>query len=187
MSQPAEITQLLRAWNEGDETALAQVSSLVYDDLRRLARRYMRSEQPGNTLQTTGLVNEVYLRLVDVKNIDWTQRAQFLGLCAQMMRRILVDAARARRAHKRGGAMFRVDLDQAIDSPETHGQSIIALDEALEAFSKVAPRQAKVVELRYFGGLTVEEINQMLGISARTIERDWLFAKSWLMRELRRK
>jgi RNA polymerase sigma factor (TIGR02999 family) len=185
--QSAEVTDLLKAWNGGNRAALDQLSPVVYDELRRMARRYMRNERVGNTLQTTALVNEVYLRLVDVKNIDWKQRAQFFGMCAQMMRRILVDAARARGSQKRGGDAVRVDFDEGQDLLGKRDASLLALDEALEAFSKVAPRQAKVLELRYFGGLNVEEINAVLGIAPRTIERDWQFAKSWLTRELNNK
>jgi RNA polymerase sigma factor (TIGR02999 family) len=185
--QSAEVTDLLRAWNAGNRAALDQLSPVVYDELRRMARRHMRNERVGNTLQTTALVNEVYLRLVAVKNIDWKQRAQFFGMCAQMMRRILVDAARARGSRKRGGNVVRVDFDEGHDVLGKRDAALIALDEALEAFSKVAPRQAKVLELRYFGGLNVEEINELLGIAPRTIERDWQFAKSWLTRELNNK
>jgi RNA polymerase sigma factor (TIGR02999 family) len=185
--QSGEVTDLLKAWNGGDRAALDQLSPVVYDELRRMARRYMRNERAGNTLQTTALVNEVYLRLVDVKNIDWKQRAQFFGMCAQMMRRILVDAARARGSRKRGGDAVRVDFDEGHNLFAQRDAAIVALDEALEAFSKVAPRQAKVLELRYFGGLNIEEINEVMGIAPRTIERDWQFAKSWLTRELKSK
>jgi RNA polymerase sigma factor (TIGR02999 family) len=186
-SQSTQVTDLLRAWNGENRAALDRLSPLVYDELRRIARRYMRNERAGITLQTTALVNEVYLRLVDVKNIDWKQRAQFFGMCAQMMRRILVDAARSRGARKRGGEVVRVDFDEGYDLFDKRDTVIVALDEALEAFSKVAPRQAKVLELRYFGGLNVEEINEVIGIAPRTIERDWQFAKSWLTRELKSK
>jgi RNA polymerase sigma factor (TIGR02999 family) len=182
----AEVTDLLKAWNGGNRAALDQLSPVVYDELRRMARRYMRNERVGKTLQATALVNEVYLRLVDVKSIDWKQRAQFFGMCAQMMRRILVDAARARGSLKRGGDVVRVDFDEGYHLSNKRDAAIVALDEALEAFSKVAPRQAKVLELRYFSGLNVEEINEVLGIAPRTIERDWEFAKAWLTRELNR-
>jgi RNA polymerase sigma factor (TIGR02999 family) len=151
-----------------------------------MAQHYMRNERAGNTLQTTALVNEVYLRLVDVKNVDWQQRAQFFAMSAQMMRRILVDAARARGSGKRGGGAVKVVLEKIpVVSPERDA-SLVALDEALEEFSKVAPRQAKVVELRYFGGLSEQEIVEVLKTSPRTVRRDWEFAKSWLMRELSR-
>jgi RNA polymerase sigma factor (TIGR02999 family) len=163
-----------------------RLTPVVYEELRRMARRYMRNERAGNTLQTTALVNEVYLRLVDVKNVEWQHRAQFFAISAQMMRRILVDAARARGSHKRGGGAEKVNVDEvAVLSPEPE-ESIIALDDALEAFAKLAPRQAKVVELRYFAGLSEEEIAEVTKTSIRTIERDWQFARSWLMRELSR-
>ena len=145
----------------------------------------MRNERARNTLQTTALVNEVYLRLVDVKNVGLQERAQFYALCAQMMRRILVDAARTRGAHKRGGNAFKVSLDETALLSITPDRSILALDEALTEFSQVAPRQAKVVELRYFGGLTEEEIVAALKISARTVRRDWDLARAWLLRELK--
>ncbi len=184
LPRSAEITGLLRAWSDGDQAALDRLASLVYDELRRMARRYMRDERAANTLQTTALVNEVYLRLVDVKNVDWQQRAQFFAITTQMMRRILVDAARARGSHKRGAGAVKVNVDDvSLVSPEPDA-SLVALDEALEAFAEVAPRQAKLVELRYFGGLSEEEIAEILKISPRTVRRDWEFAKSWLMREL---
>ena len=184
LPRSAEITGLLRAWSGGDQAALDRLASLVYNELRHMARRYMRDERAANTLQTTALVNEVYLRLVDVKNVDWQQRAQFFAITAQMMRRILVDAARARGAHKRGAGAVNVNVDAVpVISPEP-AASLVALDEALEAFAEVAPRQAKLVELRYFGGLSEEEIAEVLKISPRTVRRDWEFAKSWLMREL---
>jgi RNA polymerase sigma factor (TIGR02999 family) len=186
LPRSAEVTGLLRAWSGGDQAALDRLAALVYDELHRMARRYMKDERTGNTLQTTALVNEVYLRLVDVKNVDWQQRGQFFAITAQMMRRILVDAARARGSHKRGGGAAKVNVDETpVMSPE-RDSSLVALDEALEAFSRVAPRQAKLVELRYFGGLSEEEIAEVLKISPRTVRRDWEFAKSWLMRELSR-
>jgi RNA polymerase sigma factor (TIGR02999 family) len=186
LPRSAEVTGLLRAWSGGDRAAFDRLASHVYDELHRMARHHMRNERAGNTLQTTALVNEVYLRLVDVKNVDWQQRAQFFAISAQMMRRILVDAARARGSLKRGRGAVKVNVDKTpVLSPE-RDSSLVALDEALEAFSKVAPRQAKVVELRYFGGLTEEEIVEVLRTSSRTVRRDWEFAKSWLMRELSR-
>jgi RNA polymerase sigma factor (TIGR02999 family) len=184
-TRSVEVTALLKAWSEGDQAALERLADQVYDELRRIARRYMRNERAGNTLQTTALVNEVYLRLVDVKNVDWQQRAQFFAISAQMMRRILVDAARARGSHKRGGGAVRVNVDEALVASPERDSSLLALDEALEAFSKLAPRQANVVELRYFGGLSEEDTAQTLKISPRTVRRDWDFAKSWLTRELR--
>ena len=183
---PTEITVLLRAWGNGDQAAFDRLATLVYRDLLRMARRYMKNERAGNTLQTTALVNEAYLRLVDIKSAGWQDRAQFFALSAQMMRRILVDAARARGAHKRGAGAVKVDVDDvAILSPEPD-DSIVALHETLEEFSKIAPRQAKVVELRYFGGMSAEEIAGVMKTSTRTIERDWEFARAWLKRELSR-
>ena len=172
------------AWGSGDEAALARLTEQVYPELRLMARRYMKNEAEGNTLQATALVHEVYLRLVDVTNVEWQARAQFFAIAAQIMRRILVDAARRRGSRRRDGIPPKVNLDEsAVLSPASE-RSILALDEALTAFSQMAPRQAKVVELRYFGGLTEEEIETVLKISPRTIRRDWDFAKAWLTREL---
>jgi RNA polymerase sigma factor (TIGR02999 family) len=156
----------------------------VYPELRNMARRYVKNERHANTLQATALVNEVYLRLVDVTKVEWRERAQFFAMAAQMMRRILVDAARARGSHKRGGMAAKVNIDETAVLSPVPDQSILALDEALTAFSRVAPRQAKVVELRYFGGLTEEEIVEALKISPRTVRRDWDLARAWLLREL---
>ena len=182
---PTEITTLLKAWGGGDQDALDQLAERVYGELRAMARRYLKNERPDNTLQTTALVHEVYLRMVGAARVEWHQRAQFFGMAAQMMRRVLVDAARARRSHKRGGQAPKVNLDEtAVLSPE-RDRSVLALDDALAAFSEVAPRQAKVVELRYFGGLTEEEIVSVLNISPRTVRRDWDLARAWLLRELK--
>ena len=181
---PEEITNLLRAWSGGDEAALGRLAEHVYPELRLMARRYMKNERQGNTLQTTALVHEVYLRLIDVTKVELHQRAQFFAMAAQMMRRILVDAARARSSHKRGGMAIKVNIDETAVVSAAPDRSILALDEALTAFSQVAPRQAKVVELRYFGGLTEEEIVEALKISPRTVRRDWDLAKAWLLREL---
>jgi len=180
----AEITHLLKAWGNGDESALGRLAERVYPELRLMARRYMKNEAQGNTLQATALVHEVYLRLVEGSQIEWQARAQFFAVAAQMMRRILVDAARNRGSQKRGGAAPKVNIeDTAVLSPAPD-RSILALDEALTEFSYVAPRQAKVVELRYFGGLTEEEIVAVLNISPRTVRRDWHLAKAWLLQEL---
>jgi RNA polymerase sigma factor (TIGR02999 family) len=182
--ESVEVTGLLRAWRNGEAAALDRLAAVVYDELRRIARQQMRNERPGATLQTTALVNEVYLRLVDVKKVGCENRDQFLATAAKMMRRILVDAARARGSGKRGGGAAKVNVDDvAVLSPE-RDRVIVALDAALEEFANLAPRQAKVVELRYFGGLSVEQISQIMQTSTRTIERDWQFAKSWLTREL---
>jgi RNA polymerase sigma factor (TIGR02999 family) len=184
--QSEEITDLLKAWGGGDQAALDRLAEEVYGELRRMARRYMKNERQGNTLQTTALVNEVYLRLIDVTKVEWQERAQFFAMAAQMMRRILVDAARKRAAHKRGGMAAKVNFEETAVLSPSQDRSILALDEALTAFSQLAPRQAKVVELRYFGGLTEEEIVATLEISPRTVRRDWDLAKAWLVRELSR-
>ena len=184
--ESSEITGLLKAWGRGDGSALERLTAVVYDELRRIARRYMKNERHGNTLQTTALINEVYLRLVDVRSVAWQHRAQFFAISAQMMRRILVDAARARGADKRGGGAVKVNIeDTAVVASEPEAM-ILALDEALTVFAADAPRQAKVVELRYFGGLSEEEIADVLNTSPRTVRRDWDFARSWLKRELNR-
>ena len=179
-----EITYLLKAWGSGDEAALVRLTEHVYPELRLMARRYMKNEAQGNSLQATVLVHEVYLRLVDVTNVEWQARAQFFAIAAQMMRRILVDAARARGSRRRDGIPLKVNLDETALLSPAPDRAILALDEALTAFSQVAPRQARVVELRYFGGLTDEEIVAALKISPRTARRDWQFAKAWLLREL---
>jgi RNA polymerase sigma factor (TIGR02999 family) len=186
LRKSAEVTGLLKAWSSGDQAALDRLTAVVHAELHCIARRYVRNERPGNTLQATALVNEVYLRLVDVKNVDWQHRAQFFAISAQIMRNILVDAARARGAHKRGGEVVKVDVNNATLLSAEPGPFILALDDALTAFSKIAPRQAKVVELRYFGGLSEEETAEALKSSPRTVRRDWQFAKAWLQQELSR-
>ena len=182
----AEVTALLKAWSDGDQAACARLVERVYPELRLMARRHMKNERRARTLQTTALVHELYLRLVDVNKIEWQERAQFFAMAAQLMRRILVDAARARGAHKRGGEVVKVNLDQISVLASAPDRSVLALDEALTAFSQIAPRQAQVVELRYFGGLTEEEIVAVLKVSPRTVRRDWDLAKAWLLRELSR-
>ena len=176
----------MKAWGSGDEAALGRLAECVYPELRRMARRYMQNEAQGNSLQATALVHEVYLRLVDVNNVAWQGRAQFFAIAAQMMRRVLVDAARTHGSRRRGGAPAKVNLDDSAVLSPSPDRSILAVDEALTAFSQLAPRQAKVVELRYFGGLTEEEIVAALDISPRTVRRDWELAKAWLSRELKR-
>ena len=176
----------MKAWVSGDEAALGRLAECVYPELRRMARRYMQNEAQGNSLQATALVHEVYLRLVDVNNVAWQGRAQFFAIAAQMMRRVLVDAARTHGSRRRGGAPAKVNLDDSAVLSPSPDRSILAVDEALTAFSQLAPRQAKVVELRYFGGLTEEEIVAALDISPRTVRRDWELAKAWLSRELKR-
>jgi RNA polymerase sigma-70 factor (ECF subfamily) len=179
-----EVSQLILDWADGDQTALDKLMPLVYDELRRLAHNYMRREHPGHTLQTTALVDEAYLRLVDQTHTQWNSRAQFFGIAAQLMRRILVDHARSHLYAKRGGGARRVALDEvAVLSPE-RGAELIALDDALERLSSIDPRKSRVVELRYFGGLSVEETAEILEVSAITVKRDWLVAKAWLRREM---
>jgi len=177
----------LKAWGSGDEAALGRLAECVYPELRRMARRYMKDEAQGNSLQATALVHEVYLRLVDVNNVEWRGRAQFFAIAAQMMRRVLVDAARTHGSRRRDGAPAKVNLDDSAVLSPSPDRSILAVDEALTALSQLAPRQAKVVELRYFGGLTEVEIVAALGISPRTVRRDWDLAKAWLSRELKRR
>ena len=186
-----EITVLLKAWASGDAAALDQLTPLVYDELRRLARRYMRNERAGNnTLQTTALVNEAYLRLVDAQRVGWQDRAHFFAVSAQMMRRILVDAARARGSAKRGGQVKRVNhsaafnLDEIPDVSTGRDRELVAIDDALNTLAEMDPRKARVIELRFFGGLSVEETAEILKISPQSVMRDWKLAKAWLMREL---
>ncbi|MDE2407043.1 MAG: sigma-70 family RNA polymerase sigma factor [Xanthomonadaceae bacterium] len=180
----ADVTGLLKAWNRGDTSALDELTGRVYAELHRIAHHYMRAERRPDALQTTALVNEAYLRLTDVAAVDWRDRAQFFAVAAQVMRRILVDAARARGAGKRGGGVRHVPLDEAALVPALPDRAILDLDEALTGFSRLAPRQAQVVELRYFGGLTEAEVATTLEISPRTVRRDWEFARAWLLREL---
>jgi RNA polymerase sigma factor (TIGR02999 family) len=180
----AVVTQLLRAWGEGDEGALEQLAPLVENELHRLAHRYMRREPPGQTLQTTALVNEVYLRLIDVQDVSWQSRAHFFAVSARMMRRILTDFARSRNYLKRGGGTLQVSWDEALGVPQEPDADIVALDDALNQMSLLYPRKTQVVELRFFGGLSVEETAEVLKISEQTVLRDWKFAKSWLMRAL---
>ena len=187
MSTPSQnITKLLVDWRNGDQEALDQLMPLVYEELRRMANHYMRNERKGHTLQTSALVNDAYLRLVDHENIDWQNRSHFFGLAAQAMRRILVDHARSRNYQKRGGNAERVSLDEAANFAEERATELIALDEALQELAKLDPRKSRIVEMRYFGGLTGEETAEVLGISTATVARDWETAKAWLLRELSR-
>ena len=178
----ADCTELLRAWGAGDRAALDELIPVVQDELRRIAHRYMRREKPGDSLQTSALVNEAYLRLVKVKNVEWKDRAHFFAISARMMRRIVVDRARFRGYQKRGGAAQRVDLEaSAILSPERPSE-VVELDEALTTLSQNDARKARVVELRFFGGLDMPEIAAVLGVSERTVHSDWRVAKMWLAR-----
>jgi len=179
-----EVTQLLKAWGGGDDQALERLTPVVQSELHRMAHRCMARENPGHTLQTTALVNEVYLRLVDVHAVSWQDRAHFFAISARMMRRILTDFARSRRYQKRGGRAVQVTLDEAlVVAPEKHAD-IMALDQALTQFAALYPRQSQVVELRFYGGLDVAEAAEALKISPETIKRDWRFAKTWLLRAM---
>ncbi len=181
-----EITDLLLAWGKGDQLALEKLMPLVYDELRRLARHYMNRQRPGHTLQTTALVNEAYLRLIDSRQVQWQNRAHFFAVSAQLMRRILVDFARARTNLKRGGGAQQVSFDQALEVSAERGADLIALDDALKSLAAMNPRQSQIVELRYFGGLSEEETAEALKVSVRTVRRDWSLARAWLYRELSR-
>ena len=181
---PHDISELLVAWGHGDESALEQLMPLVYEELRRLAHGYMRREHVGHTLQTTALVNEAYLRLVSWKDARWQNRAHFFAVSAGMMRRILVDFARERQYQKRGGGALQVSLSEAAAFAGEPGTDLVALDEALTELAKVDPRIAQMVELRFFGGLSIAEVAEVLKVSEETVNRDWRLAKVWLLREL---
>jgi RNA polymerase sigma factor (TIGR02999 family) len=178
------ITQLLVKWGDGDQQALVELMPMVYGELHRLARNYLRHERRNHTLQPTALVHEAYLRMVDQQRAAWNNRAQFFGIAAQMMRRILVDHARLHQAAKRGDGNYKLSLDQADQVVNQQAVDVIALDEALHRLSDFSPQQAQIVELRYFGGLTIEETGGLLGISHATVEREWSVARAWLRREL---
>ncbi len=183
-TSPQDVTQLLFAWSKGDETALERLIPVVYDELRRLARHYMSEERPEHTLQTTALVNEAYLRLMDYKRMNWHDRAHFFAVCAQLMRRILVDHARRRLYQKRGAGKHPVSLDEAVVVPTQVNQDLVAIDDALTALARIDMRKSSIVELRFFGGLDIEETAEVLKVSARTVTREWRKAKAWLYREL---
>jgi RNA polymerase sigma-70 factor (ECF subfamily) len=185
-SKPMEVTRLLVEWGNGDGEALERLMPLVYDELRRLARNYMRRERPGHTIQPTALVNEAYLRLVEQTNIRWQNRAHFFGVAAGVMRRVLCDHARARLADKRGGGAPRVSLVEAAAVSDGQTADILALDEALRELAEVDPRKARVVELRYFGGLSVEETAEVLKVSRSTVLHDWNLAKAWLYTQVQK-
>jgi len=179
-----DVTQLLKAWTTGDEHALEKLTPLVYRQLHRIAQRYMAGERSGHTLQTTALVNEVYLRLVDCGQVNWQDRAHFFAVSAQLMRRILIDFARSRGYQKRGGGAPRISLDEAPSICNEPDMDLVALDDALKALCTVDERKSKVVELKFFGGLSVEETAEVLRVSVETVVRDWRLAKVWLHREL---
>jgi RNA polymerase sigma factor (TIGR02999 family) len=184
-SSSNEVTQLLLAWSDGNQAALDQIIPLVHGELHQLARRYMQRERVGHTLQTPALINEAYLRLVDWKNVHWQNRAHFFGVAAQLMRRILVDFARSRRYTKRGGKAVQVSLEEAATLSDERGRDLIALDDALKSLVRLDPRKAQIVELRFFGGLSVEETAEVMKVSPRTVMREWNLARAWLYRELR--
>jgi RNA polymerase sigma factor (TIGR02999 family) len=181
-----DVTALLVDWIGGDTAALDKLLPLVHGELRRLAKRQMAGERPGHVLQATALVNEVYLKLIDIRRVQWQDRAHFFAMAARLMRRVLVDFARAGKNQKRGGAMQRITFDQDLPATGETPEDLIAIDEALAAFAREYERKAQVVELRFFGGLSVEETAEVLNISPETVMRDWKFAKGWLMRELSR-
>jgi len=178
-----EVSGLLRAWGDGDRDALDRLTPVVYDELRRLARRYMRGERPGHSLQTTALVNEAYMRLVDYKSMQWQNRAHFFAVSAQLMRRILVEHAR-RHNLKRGGGVQHVSLEETAIVDDDRPADLVALDDAMNALARIDPRKVQVVEMRFFGGLSVEETAEVLKVSPVTVMRDWSTAKAWLYREL---
>jgi len=181
---PHKVTELLIAWGNGSQDALEQLCPLVYEELRRLAHRYMSRERPGHTLQTTAVVHEAYLRLIDQTHVQWQNRAHFFAIAAQMMRRILITHAQSRAYAKRGGGGLKVSLDEAAILSNERAGELIALDEALKSLTTLDPRRSQVVELRFFGGLSNEEIAEVLKISANTVTRDWNVAKAWLYREM---
>jgi len=179
-----DVTQLLVHWGKGDKQALDRLMPLVYDELHRMASRYLRRERPGHTLQTTALINEAYLRIVDQNRVNWQNRAHFFGVAAQMMRRILVDHARSHLYAKRGGGAQKLTLDEAIATPQERDLDLVALDDALTALAEIDPQQSRIIELRFFGGLTIEETAEVLSISPATVKRDWNMAKAWLYGEI---
>ena len=179
-----EVTGILLAWGQGDEAALEKLMPLVYAELKRLARHYLKGERAGNVLQTTALVNEAYLRLIDARRVQWQNRAHFFAISAQLMRRVLVDAARKRNFQKRGGGAMQVSLNDALPLDNQRGPDLIALDDALQSLAEFDPRKSKVVELRFFGGLSVKETAEVLQVSQDTVMRDWSLARAWLFNEL---
>jgi len=186
VSEPLEpdVTYLLIQWSKGDSAALEALVPLVYDELRRLARSYLSREKPGHTLSSTALVHEAYLRMVKQKDVTWQNRAHFFGVAARMMRRILVDHARKHKFAKRGGGAMTLSLDEAVAPAPERELDLVALDDALEALAKLDERQSRMVELRFFGGLSIEETSEVLGVSAPTVKRQWASARAWLYREI---
>jgi RNA polymerase sigma factor (TIGR02999 family) len=183
-ASPPQVTQLLKAWGNGDEAARDELMTLVYEELHRLAHQYLKRERPGHTLQTSALVNEAFVKLIDQKDVRWQNRGHFFAIAAQLMRRILVDHARIRRAAKRGGNASPVSLDDALVISNERSAEVVALDEALTALATVDERKSQIVELRFFGGLSIEETAEVLAVSPGTVMRDWTLAKAWLRREM---
>ena len=181
---PNQVTVLLRKWSEGDASALEQLTPLVYDELHRLAHQHMRRESAGHVLQTSALINEAYLRLVDQPRIQWESRAHFFGVAARLMRRILVDDARKRNSAKRGGSLIQVPLDEVDNLAQQQAANVVAVDEALQRLEAIDARQSQIVELRFFGGLSIEETASLLKVSPGTVMRDWTFARAWLKNEM---
>ena len=185
MTRPShQVTKLLKDWGAGDESVPDKLMPLVYDELRRLAHQYMRREKPGHTLQTSALVNEAYVRLVDQSKIQWESRAHFFGIAARLMRQILVDHARRQNFAKRGGGAIRVSLNEATNVAQEQSASVMALDDALNRLEKIDPRKSRIVELRFFGGMSIEETAEALKVSPGTVMRDWTFARAWLQKEM---
>ncbi len=178
------VTGILLAWGQGDQAALEKLMPLVYGELKQLARHYLKGERAGHVLQTTDLVNEAYLRLIDAQRVQWQNRAHFFAIAAQLMRRVLVDTARKRNFQKRGGGALQVSLNEALPLGNQRGPDLVALDDALQALAAFDPRKCKVVELRYFGGLSVKETAEVLQVSPDTVMRDWSLARAWLLHEL---
>ena len=184
MTSPIGVTQLLMKWSEGDQTALDQLIPLIYDELHRLAERHLRHERAGHTLQATALVNEAYLRLVDERGVSWQNRAHFYAIAARRMRHILVEHARSRDAAKRGGGQYKLSLSKVDRITPRKDVNLLALDEALQRLAEIDSQKSRIVELRYFGGLTVEETAEVMGISPATVKREWSMARAWLRREI---
>ena len=182
---PHDVTQLLVAWSNGDEAARDQLIPLVYEELHRLAHQYMNRERPGHTLQTSALVNEAFVRLVDQHDVHWQNRSHFFGIAAQMMRRVLVDYARSRQVEKRGGNAVQVTLNEDLIVSNERTAEVVALDDALKTLATLDPRKCQIVELRFFAGLSIDEAAQVLGISPGTVMRDWTLAKAWLRKEIK--
>ena len=181
----ADVTKLLVQWTDGNQQAMEQLLPLVYDELRKLARRYLQRERPGHTLQSTALVHEAYLRIVDQREVNWQGRAHFFGIAAQMMRRILVDHARGRDAAKRGAGACKLTLDEDLLAPAERDINLVALDQALDTLAKLDPQQGRIVELRFFAGLSIEDTAEVLKISPATVKRDWAMAKAFLTRQIK--